>query len=65
MLPNPGPLIPLVPIAAANRRQQEEVGIKLFETQQNALLVKIHSHYVNLMSQSIIRMANRTIQWII
>ena len=70
MLPNPGPLIPLDPIAA-NRRQRE-VGIKLFEIQQrglrelkNALLTKIHTHYVNLMSQPIICMANRTIQWIV
>jgi hypothetical protein len=72
MLPNPGPLIPLDPIAE-NRRRQREVDMKLFETQQrgirelkNALLAKIHAHYdVNLMSQPIIRMANWTIQWIV
>ena len=70
LLTNPGPLIPLDPIAA-NRRQRE-VDIKMFETQQlgmrdlkKAGLVAIDTQYITLMSQPIIRMANRTVQWIV
>ena len=70
LLANPGPLIPLDPIAA-NRRQRE-VDIKMFATQQldmrdlkKAGLIAIDNQYITLMSQPIIRMANRTVQWIV
>ena len=68
ILANPGPPLPLAP--AADRRQRE-VAIKDFETQQlglrelkQAILIAIHPQFLAPMCQPIVRMANRTIRWI-
>ena len=69
ILANPGPPLPLD--LAAVRRQRES-AIKEYETQQaglrelkQAILAAIHPQFVAPMCQPIVRMANRTIQWII
>ena len=68
ILANPGPPLPL---AAAPVRRTRDVNIKLFEIQQldlrqlkKIMLVQIHSTFINLMSEPIVRMTNRSIQWI-
>ena len=68
-LANPGPPRPL---ADSPRRRLREVRIKRFEIQQHdmrqlkkMMLFKIHSTYINLMSEPVIRMAHRSIQWIV
>ena len=68
ILANPGPPPPL---AATPVRRTREVNIKLLEIQQldlrqlkKIMLVQIHSTFINLMSEPIVRMTNRSIQWI-
>ncbi len=68
ILANPGPPLPL---AAAPVRRTRDVNIRHFEIQQldlrqlkKIMLVRIHSTFINLMSESIVRMTNRSIQWI-
>ena len=68
ILVNPGPLDPS---ANAAERRQHTADVKDFETQQlglrevkQAMLVQIHPHYVAPMCQPVVRMANRSVQWI-
>ena len=68
ILVNPGPLNPLAPPA---ERRLHAAQTKEFETQQlglreikQSLVTAIHAHYLAPMCQPVIRMANRTIQWI-
>ena len=68
VLINPGPLNPL---ANAAERRQHATEVKDFETQQlglrevkQSMLAAIHPHYVAPMCQPVVRMANRTVQWI-
>ena len=69
ILPNPGPPLPHAP--AAERRERED-EIKNFEKQQTAfreiklpMMQMIQSEYLTLMSEPILRMANRSIFWIV
>ena len=68
VLVNPGPMNPL---ANAAERRQHTTEVKDFETQQlglrevkQAILAAIHPHYLAPMCQPVVRMANRTVQWI-
>ena len=68
LLPDPGPPLPLAPPAV---RRQRETEIKTFEIQQkdvrdlkNALLSVIQPDYISRMSEPILRMANRSVSWI-
>ena len=63
---------PLRPLADSPRRRLREVRIKCFKVQQldirhlkKLMLSKIHPHYISLMSEPVIRMAQRTIPWIV
>lgn len=69
ILANPGPPLPLADAAV---RRQREVTIRSFETQQlglrelkQAILLKILAQFLAPMCQPIVRMANRTVYWII
>ena len=60
------------PLADGPRRRLREVQIKCFEVQQldirqlkKMIVLKIHFNFINLMSEPIIRMAHRSIQWIV
>ena len=65
---NPGPLNPLAPVAD---RRLHAAQTKNFETQQlglreikQSVIAAIHAHYLAPMCQPVIRMANRSVQWI-
>ena len=68
-LANPGPPRPF---ADSPRRRLRGVRIKHFKVKQQdirhlkkMMLSKIHPHYISLMSESVIRMAQRIVPWIV